>query len=167
MVAVHRGGGIQEAVRPHQRPGLAVVAGAELGLFGAAAPTWRGALCWARVGCRTVLPGGLVVGGSACWVGSLPAALQAMQQAGFDFGGDVAVDFDESVGEVVAESAGLGDFGNVVGDQPGFMTVPQPMKCQPGSDRIRANSGVGSLVVAVHRRSEDTAVKCTAPQWIA
>jgi hypothetical protein len=35
----------------------------------------------------------------------------------------VAVGFDESVGEVVAESAGLGDFGDAVGDEPGFVAV--------------------------------------------
>jgi hypothetical protein len=56
--------------------------------------------------------------------GLLPASFQSLKQTGFDFGGDVAGYLDEAVGEVVAEASGLGDFGDVVGDEPGFVAVP-------------------------------------------
>jgi hypothetical protein len=35
----------------------------------------------------------------------------------------MAVDLGESVGEAVAESASLSDFGDAVGDEPGFVAV--------------------------------------------
>jgi hypothetical protein len=43
--------------------------------------------------------------------GAAPAEFEGADEAVFDFGCDVAVGLDESVGEVVAESSGLGDFG--------------------------------------------------------
>lgn len=57
-------------------------------------------------------------------VGAAPAVFESADEPVFDFGGDVAVGLDEPVGQVVAESAGLGDFGDVVGDEPGLVTVP-------------------------------------------
>jgi hypothetical protein len=36
--------------------------------------------------------------------------------------------------KVEAESAGLGDFGDVVGDEPGFVAVPQSVEGESGAD---------------------------------
>jgi hypothetical protein len=48
---------------------------------------------------------------------------ESADESVFDLRCDVAVGLDESVVEVVAQSAGLGDFGDVVGDEPGFVAV--------------------------------------------
>lgn len=88
-------------------------------------------------------------------VGFLPPAFQSVQEAGFDFGGDVAVDLDQTVGQVVAQAFGLSDFGDAVSDEPGLVTVPQPVKGQPGPHRMGAFA-----VVAIDSRPEHSAVKC-------
>ena len=89
----------------------------------------------------------------------LPAVLEAVQEPVFDFGGDVAVGFDEPVGQVVAKAAGLGDFRDTVGDQAGLVAVPQSMKCQPASHWL------GPFVwVAVDGGSEHAAVEVAASQ---
>jgi hypothetical protein len=51
------------------------------------------------------------------------AAFQYVEQMSFDLGCDVAVGLDEAVGQVVAQSSGLGDLGDVLGDQPGLVRV--------------------------------------------
>ena len=53
-----------------------------------------------------------------------PSLLQGDHQPLFDFGGDVRVGLLDLVGELVAESAGLRDFGHGVGDHPGLVAVP-------------------------------------------
>jgi hypothetical protein len=55
--------------------------------------------------------------------GFVPAGDQCGHEASFDFGGDVGVGFLDFVGEFVAEAAGLGDVGDAVGDEPGFVAV--------------------------------------------
>ena len=79
----------------------------------------------------------------------LPASFEFLEEVGFDFGCDVAVDLDQPVGQVMAEAFGLGDFrgdvavdldqpvgqmvaqpaglsnlGNAVSDEPGLVAVP-------------------------------------------
>ena len=51
------------------------------------------------------------------------APFEGVEQVVFDLGCDVAVDLDEPVGQVVAQSSGLGDLGDVLGDQPGLVRV--------------------------------------------
>jgi hypothetical protein len=79
---------------------------------------------------------------------------EAADESGFDFECDVAVDLDQPVGEVVAESFGLGDFGNVISDEPRLVTVPQPMERQARPDRVQAMVGV-----AIDGWPEDPAVE--------
>jgi hypothetical protein len=88
----------------------------------------------------------------------LPTAFEAVEESGFDFGCDVAVDLDESVGEVVAEASCLGDFGDAVGDEPGFVAVPEAVEGQSGLYWLGAFA-----VVAVDAGSEDPAVEGAAP----
>jgi hypothetical protein len=52
-----------------------------------------------------------------------PGLFEGGLDAGFDFVGDVAVDLDDAFVEAVAESAGLGDFGDAGGDEPGFVAM--------------------------------------------
>ena len=79
-----------------------------------------------------------------------PPLLQGVQEAGFEFGGDVAVDVLDLVGDAVAEASGLGDVGDVVGDQPGLVAVPEPVEGQPGRDRRDARcAGAGAVGGAV------------------
>ena len=101
---------------------------------------------------------GSVVGWAPVSGGVLPPAFESLKEAAFDFGGDMAVDLDEAVGEVVAQAFGLGDFGDAVGDEPGLVAVPQPMKGQSGSNGIG-----GFAVVAVNGWAENAAVEATAP----
>jgi hypothetical protein len=82
-----------------------------------------------------------------------------LEKAAFDFGGDLDVDLDQPVGEVVAEAFSLGDFGDAVGDEPGLVAVPQPMKGQFGSN------GVGALRWSPSM--EHATVEGTAPQRMA
>jgi hypothetical protein len=51
------------------------------------------------------------------------APFESVDHAAFDLGCDVAVDLHEPVGQVVAQSSGLGDLGDVLGDQPPLMAV--------------------------------------------
>jgi len=77
-------------------------------------------------------PGGLV---GAFGDGFVPAVLQPGEQAVFDFAGDVGVGLADLVVEDVAQSAGLGDLGHVVGDHPGLVAVAQPVEGQAGFHR--------------------------------
>ena len=52
-----------------------------------------------------------------------PALLKCVEEAHFDFGCDVTVEVFDFVGDAVAESFGLGDVGDEVGDEPGFVGV--------------------------------------------
>jgi hypothetical protein len=49
----------------------------------------------------------------------------------------------------VAEASGLGDVGDAVGDEPGLVAVPEPVKDQAGGDGVDADVRAGSVVVAV------------------
>ena len=42
----------------------------------------------------------------------------------------------------MAEAAGLGDFGDAVFDEPGFVAVPQVVEVHPGDDRRDSFVGV-------------------------
>ncbi|WP_156960725.1 hypothetical protein [Amycolatopsis taiwanensis] len=53
----------------------------------------------------------------------MPAVFECGEEPVFEFGGDVTVGLDDAVVEAVSESAGLGDLGDVVGDEPGFVAV--------------------------------------------
>jgi hypothetical protein len=68
-------------------------------------------------------PGGVGYGWWVVVSGVVPAVFQGGEKLVFDFGGDVAVGLDDAVVEPVAESAGLSDFGDMVGDEPGFVAV--------------------------------------------
>lgn len=74
------------------------------------------------------------VGGGEGGQGGGPAVLECGEEAGFDFGGDVGVDVVDFVGEFVAESSGLGDVGDSVGDEPGFVAVAESVEGQAGEE---------------------------------
>ena len=78
-----------------------------------------------------------------------PAVLEGVDESGFDFGCDVAVDVFDFVGDAVSKPAGLGDVGDAVRDQPGLMAVPEPVKHQSGCDGVDPDVGSGAVVVAV------------------
>ena len=71
----------------------------------------------------------------------LPPPLQAVNEALFDGGADVAVDAAHA-GQPVAEPFGLGDLRHVVFDEPGFVTVSQVVEVQPSNDRRGAIVGI-------------------------
>jgi hypothetical protein len=71
--------------------------------------------------------------------------LQGVGDAALHGGGDVAVDAADAA-EAVAEAAGLGDFGDVVFDEPGFVVWRRSWKCMPG--RIGGVPRWGSPVTA-------------------
>ena len=75
---------------------------------------------WGR--CRRIQPVRGRTGGGVA--GVEPGVFEGGLEAGFDGVGDVAVDLDDVFVESVAEAAGLGDFGDVGGDEPGFVAVP-------------------------------------------
>jgi hypothetical protein len=56
-------------------------------------------------------------------VGFVPAALQVVEEPEFNFGRDVRVDLDDSVGRVVPEASCLGDFRCATGNEPRLVTV--------------------------------------------
>src|SRR2546430_7871100 len=68
--------------------------------------------------------GDVGVAAECCWWvgGGGPALLECVGDAVLHGGGDVAVDAAYA-GEAVAEAAGLGDFGDVVFDEPGLVGV--------------------------------------------
>jgi hypothetical protein len=90
--------------------------------------------------------------------GGVPALFECSQESVFQFGGDVAVGFDDAVVEAVAESAALGDFGDVVGDEPGFVAVSESVEGQAAPDR----GGVRGPA-AVDGGPEDSADEGRAP----
>jgi hypothetical protein len=71
-----------------------------------------------------------------------PAVLEGVDDALDHGGGDVAVDAADP-GEPVAEFFGLGDFGDVVFDEPGFVRVPEVVEVYSGDDR-RLRGGQGA-----------------------
>jgi hypothetical protein len=94
-------------------------------------------------------------------VGAAPAVFESADEPVLDLGGDVAVGLDEPVRQVMAKSPCLGDFGDVVGDEPGLVTVPQPVECEARSDRHGAFLGV-----AVDGGAEDPPVEGAPTQWM-
>src|SRR6476659_9635949 len=65
-------------------------------------------------------------------VGGVPAGLERVEEPLLDLGGDVGVGLDNPVLQVMAEPAGLRDLRHAVGDEPGLVTVPEPVKSEPG-----------------------------------
>jgi hypothetical protein len=74
-------------------------------------------------------------------VACLPAGLEAVGDAGDHDGGDVAVDAADA-GQAVSEAAGLGDFGDIVFDEPGFVGVAGVVKVHAFED---GSGGVGAV----------------------
>lgn len=58
---------------------------------------------------------------------------------------------------MVAESAGLGYFGDAVGDEPGFVAVAESVEGESGPDRLCSLSGI-----AVDGGPEDATVEVAA-----
>lgn len=71
-------------------------------------------------------------GGGVAVLGGVPAMFEVREESLFEFGGDVAVGLDDAVVQVVAEAAGLGYFGDVVGDEPCLWLWRSPWKVRPG-----------------------------------
>jgi hypothetical protein len=88
----------------------------------------------------------------------VPAVLECVEKSVFDFGCDVAVGLDEAVGEVVAEASGLGDFGDVVGDEPGLVTVSQAVVRPGWIGSVRTVGLVWWLPSAAGRRTRRSKV---------
>jgi hypothetical protein len=82
-------------------------------------------------------------------------------RGGARFRGDVAVGLHEPISEMVTEAPSLSDFGNVIGDEPGLMAMPEPMKRQVWSNRHGALSAV-----AVNGGSKHAAVENAASQRV-
>jgi hypothetical protein len=92
----------------------------------------------------------------------LPALFERLQETVFDFWGDVAVGLYEPVGQVLTEASSLRDLRNTVSDQPGFVTVPQPVKRQAGPH------GLGAFPeIAVDGGAEYASVEGAAPEPVA
>lgn len=91
----------------------------------------------------------------------MPTALQVGEQPGLDFGRHVRIRLDDPVGEVVAETSGLGDFGGAAGDQPGFVAVSQPVEGQSGTHGADAHVGFAG---SVDGGAQDAAVEGRAPE---
>ena len=85
--------------------------------------------------------------------GFVPAVLQPGEQAVFDFGGDMGVGLSDLVVEDVAQSAGLGDLGDVVGDHPGLVAVSEPVEGQAGFHRGQPQVRVAAAGGAVGGRA--------------
>ena len=51
------------------------------------------------------------------------ALFEGVEQVMFDLRRDVAVDLDQAISQVVAQSFGLCDLGDVIGDQLGLVAV--------------------------------------------
>ena len=90
--------------------------------------------------------------------------LQGVEQPGFEFGGDVAVDVLDLVGYAVAEASGLDDVGDAVGDEPGFVAVPQPVEGQPAGDRLDRDGWLWVVGGAVGGGAQRAAAEVGAAQ---
>jgi hypothetical protein len=75
-------------------------------------------------------------------VAAVPAGLEAVGDAGDHDRGDVAVEAADA-GEAVAEAAGLGDLGDVVLDEPGFVGVAGVVEVHAVEDGPGAGGAVG------------------------
>jgi hypothetical protein len=80
----------------------------------------------------------------------------------FDLGCGVAVDLDQVIRQVMPEAAGLGDLGDVVGDQPCLMAVTESVEGQ-----TRAHGCQTPSSIAVNGGSEDAAVEVAAADGAA
>jgi hypothetical protein len=93
----------------------------------------------------------------------VPIALfQGVEQVSFDLGCDVAADLDQAIRQVMAQSASLGDLGNVVGDEPCLMAVTESVEGQTRAHGCQTSPGV-----AVDGGSEDAAVEVAAADGAA
>lgn len=81
----------------------------------------RGWCLWGSPG----VPGRRDVSGEGVGQCGVPALLEGVEEVSFDGGADVGVDLSDVVVEGVAEASGLGDFGDVVFDHPGFVAVAE------------------------------------------
>ena len=77
--------------------------------------------------------------------GFVPAIVEGLEEAVFDFGGDVGVGLLNAVAQDVTQPSGLGDFGDAVGDHPGLMAMTQPVERQPGFDRFQPHRRHGQV----------------------
>jgi hypothetical protein len=73
-----------------------------------------------------------VRGGLAGVVGGVPAVFEMVEESLFEFGGDVAVGFGDAVVQVVAQAAGLGDFGVPSEISQVLWLCRSPWKVNPG-----------------------------------
>ena len=64
----------------------------------------------------------------------------------------------------MAESAGLGDFGDAGGDEPGFVAVAEFVEGQAGPDGVGADGGMGEDEVAVEGGVEHAGAPVVAPE---
>ncbi|NIH79661.1 hypothetical protein FHX46_002191 [Amycolatopsis viridis] len=98
--------------------------------------------------------------------GVVPAAFQAVQQAGLDFSGEVGIDVTDLVGDPVPQPPRLGDFGNAVGDHPGLVTVPEIVEAQSRQDWLHPHLGSHPLKIPVGRGPHRAAGKVRPPQQL-
>jgi hypothetical protein len=91
----------------------------------------------------------------------VPAEFEPSDEAVFDFRCDVAAGLHEPIPEMVTEAASLGEFRNVVGDEPGLMAMSEPVKCQAWPNRSGA-----FVCVAVDSWPENPAIKSAAPKRV-
>lgn len=92
--------------------------------------------------------------GAGCVVGGgVPAVLGGGEETVFDFGGDVTVGLDDPVIDAAAESAGLRDLGDLVGNEPGLITMEYALSYpRPASLNIHSESFRYRTVAATTRR---------------
>jgi hypothetical protein len=95
-----------------------------------------------------------VVGRSGVAGGALPAEFKSADEALFDFGGHVAVGLDQPIRQVMAQPPGLRDFGNTVGNEPGFMAMAQAVEGEPRPNRPVPFFGSPSTAGRNTRRSK-------------
>jgi hypothetical protein len=95
--------------------------------------------------------------------GFVPAVVEGLEEAVFDFGGDVGVGLLDTVAQDVTQPSGLGDFGDAVGDHPGLVAMTQSMEGQPGFDRFQPHRRRGQVPGSFGGRAQRAASEVAAP----
>ena len=95
--------------------------------------------------------------------GFVPAIVEGLEEAVFDFGGDVGVGLLDAVAQDVTQPSGLGDFGDAVGDHPGLVAMTQPVERQPGFDRFQPHRRRGQVPGSFGGRAQRAAPEVAAP----